>query len=130
MNNSQKKLKIAFLVERFPKLSETFILNQLTYLIKAGHEVDIFPSGRSGEKDMHRDIHQFRLLRRTHYPPTVPRNKIWAWIKFMGLVNVKPAVKKLIQLLRSQDFYRNQDMFHRFYLISLLKRTLRSLQKR
>jgi hypothetical protein len=69
MSDISKKLKIAFLVERFPKLSETFILNQLTYLVKAGHEVDIFPAGRSGEKMVHDEINRLRLLTRTYYPP-------------------------------------------------------------
>ncbi|WP_373497626.1 glycosyltransferase [Aquiflexum sp.] len=120
MNNSQKKLKIAFFVERFPKLSETFVVNQLSFLLNAGHEVDVFPVGRSGEKDMHRDIHQLRLLRRTNYPPIVPQNKIWAWIKFTGLVYVKPTLRTVVKLLKAQDFYRNQDMLRRFYLISLI----------
>lgn len=119
MNDTPKKLKIAFFVERFPKLSETFILNQLTYLIKAGHEVDIFPAGRSGEKMVHDEVHHLRLLRRTFYPPIVPQNKAWAWIKFTVLVNVKPALRTVVTLLKSQDFYHNQDMLHRFYLISL-----------
>jgi colanic acid/amylovoran biosynthesis glycosyltransferase len=119
MSDISKKLKIAFLVERFPKLSETFILNQLTYLIKAGHEVDIFPAGRSGEKMVHDEIQRLHLLRRTYYPPIVPQNKIWAWLKFTVSVNVKPAVRILVKLLKSQDFYYKQKMLHRFYLISL-----------
>ena len=39
-------MRIAFIVEVFPKLSETFILNQITGLIDEGHEVEIFPSRR------------------------------------------------------------------------------------
>ncbi len=35
-------MKIAFIVELFPILSETFILNQITGLIDRGHKVDIF----------------------------------------------------------------------------------------
>jgi len=107
-------------VERFPKLSETFILNQVTYLLKAGHVVDVFPVGRTEEKDMHQDIHQLRLLRRTFYPPIVPQNKIWAWLKFTMLVIIKPALRPVVKLLKSQDFYRKQDLLHRLYLISLV----------
>jgi colanic acid/amylovoran biosynthesis glycosyltransferase len=119
MSDISKKLKIAFFVERFPKLSETFILNQLTYLVKAGHEVDIFPAGRSGEKMVHDEINRLRLLSRTYYPPIVPENKVWAWLKFTLIVNVKPTVRTLVKLLKSQDFYNKQEMLHRFYLISL-----------
>ena len=34
-------MKILFVVGQFPKLSETFILNQITGLIDQGHQVDI-----------------------------------------------------------------------------------------
>ena len=35
-------MKIAFIVNGFPYLSETFILNQIISLIDLGHEVEIF----------------------------------------------------------------------------------------
>lgn len=35
-------MQIAFIVGHFPRLSETFILNQVTGLIDRGHQVDIF----------------------------------------------------------------------------------------
>ena len=35
-------MKIAFVVQGFPHLSETFILNQITGLLDRGHAVDIF----------------------------------------------------------------------------------------
>ncbi|MEN9519388.1 MAG: hypothetical protein RLZZ381_1976, partial [Cyanobacteriota bacterium] len=35
-------MRIAFLVDQFPSLSETFILNQITGLIDRGHEIDIY----------------------------------------------------------------------------------------
>ncbi len=35
-------MKIAFFVDQFPSVSETFILNQITGLIDRGHEVDIY----------------------------------------------------------------------------------------
>ena len=39
---SNKKLKIAVVVNQFPCVSETFILNQITGLIEKGHDVDSF----------------------------------------------------------------------------------------
>ncbi|TXG38858.1 glycosyltransferase [Seonamhaeicola maritimus] len=39
---SKKCLKIAFIVGRFPAVSETFIVNQIGALKKTGHHVDIF----------------------------------------------------------------------------------------
>jgi colanic acid/amylovoran biosynthesis glycosyltransferase len=42
--------RIAFLVESFPKLSETLILHQATGLLDAGHEVDVFGLDAPNEK--------------------------------------------------------------------------------
>lgn len=60
-------MKIAFLVDVFPKLSETAILNQITGLLDRGHEVDIFAAVRGREATVHPDVGKYRLLERTHY---------------------------------------------------------------
>jgi len=51
-------LKIAFIVEQFPTLSETFTLNQITGLIDLGHDVDINAANYSdGEtSEVHQDV--------------------------------------------------------------------------
>ncbi len=43
-------MEIAFIVEVFPKLSETFILNQITGLIDLSHDVEIFSMMKPEEK--------------------------------------------------------------------------------
>lgn len=60
-------MKIAFLVYGFPSLSETFILNQITGLIDAGHAVDIHASASPDTHKVHADVERYRLLERTHY---------------------------------------------------------------
>lgn len=60
-------MKIAFIVNRFPRLSETFVLNQITGLIDRGHTVDIFADQPSGEPTVHQDVADYRLLERTAY---------------------------------------------------------------
>jgi colanic acid/amylovoran biosynthesis glycosyltransferase len=60
-------MKIAILVHRFPELSETFVVNQVTGLIDAGHQVDLFASTAGKSDRVHADICRYRLLERTHY---------------------------------------------------------------
>jgi len=62
-------MKIAYFVDGFPKLSETFILNQIGDLLTRGHEVEIFPGYTSSETKYHSVIEKHRLLDRTHFPP-------------------------------------------------------------
>ncbi|MDL0120430.1 glycosyltransferase [Halobacterium salinarum] len=59
--------KVAFLVKSFPKLSETFILHQITGLIDAGHEVDIYALDDPGESTRHSEFSDYDLRSRTTY---------------------------------------------------------------
>ena len=85
------RMKIAFLVDSFPSISETFILNQITGLIDRGHEVDIYatrpemtgvrhylrkklsPNEGDTEK-VHAAVGEYNLMERTYAAPTIPAN--------------------------------------------------------
>jgi colanic acid/amylovoran biosynthesis glycosyltransferase len=85
-------MKIAFVVDRFPALSETFVLNQITGLIDRGHDVEIFSRGPRDEA-VHPDIRDYNLIERTHYWPTVPGQKLLRWLKGLGLLACEAAVR-------------------------------------
>lgn len=81
-------MKIAFVVQGFPHLSETFILNQITGLLDRGHAVDIFAFVRVAAPVLHPDIEAYQLLRRARYV-TVPKDK-WARVRSgLGLLRAK-----------------------------------------
>jgi colanic acid/amylovoran biosynthesis glycosyltransferase len=60
-------MKIAFFVNEFPSISETFIVNQLVGLIKRGHEIDIHAQQRRLEKEQHADVERYHLLSRCSF---------------------------------------------------------------
>ena len=68
-------MKIAFIVDSFPKLSETFILNQVTGLLDLGHDVQIFPTWHTSESKVHPDVTRYDLLARTHPIPPELSNR-------------------------------------------------------
>lgn len=68
-------MRIACVVEEFPVLSETFILNQITGLIERGHDVDLFAFDRRDASEAHPDVHRLGLLERTRYAPPLPASK-------------------------------------------------------
>ncbi|MFN6571202.1 glycosyltransferase [Dendronalium sp. ChiSLP03b] len=68
-------MKIAFIVNNFPVLSQTFILNQITGLIENGHEVDIY-AAPSNELIIHSDIKKFNLMQHTYYFTTPSKNHL------------------------------------------------------
>lgn len=61
------KMKVTYIVGIFPKLSETFVLNQITDLIDMGHDVEIISSNRPKEEVVHESVERYGLLSKTHY---------------------------------------------------------------
>ena len=60
-------MNIAFIVGKFPKISESYIINQITGLLDLGHEVEIYAQFRPDEGKTHPDVERYKLLDRTHY---------------------------------------------------------------
>jgi colanic acid/amylovoran biosynthesis glycosyltransferase len=60
-------MRIAFLAGAFPKLSETFVLEQIVKLLALGHDVRIFAFEAPDEPVRHAAIAEHRLLERTTY---------------------------------------------------------------
>jgi colanic acid/amylovoran biosynthesis glycosyltransferase len=93
-------MKVTFILQSFPCLSETFILNQITGLIDLGCEVRIIAFGKSGDPKQHPDVARYRLLDKTTYiqPP-----------KSKSACRFKAAVQTLSGFLRHPIFvYRLQ----------------------
>jgi colanic acid/amylovoran biosynthesis glycosyltransferase len=79
-------MKIAFILDVFPKLSESFVTNQITGLLDMGHDVRIFSSNRPNETQTPQDFDKYDLASRTHYAEPVPANKTCCRIKTVLLI--------------------------------------------
>lgn len=73
-------MRTAHLIGVFPKLSETFILNQLTGLIDRGHEVDIFDMSVGDLDVVHPDVERYSLLAHSRYI-SVPEDRTMRTLK-------------------------------------------------
>ncbi len=78
-------MRIAFIVGHFPRLSETFILNQVTGLLDRGHEVDIYADRVEDWSSVHPDVNRYRLRERTVQLQEIPNNYLWRVLKGIGL---------------------------------------------
>lgn len=81
-------MRIAFLVDQFPALSETFILDDIVGLIDRGHEVDIYANKIGNTDKMHPEVESYRLLARTFYAQ-MPANRFVRVFKALGLIATK-----------------------------------------
>jgi colanic acid/amylovoran biosynthesis glycosyltransferase len=97
-------MRIAVIVKRFPSASETFVLDQITGLIDRGHMVDIFALYKGDARTMHPDVTEYGLLDRTHYPPSVPRQRLMRAIK--GALILFDERKSARALWRTLDVFR------------------------
>jgi colanic acid/amylovoran biosynthesis glycosyltransferase len=83
-------MNIAFFVDRFPYISETFILNQVTGLLDRGHHVDIYARRIENQPLAHSEVEHYNLLNRTfqhgHCSPAMPKNKFLRLTKALGLI--------------------------------------------
>jgi colanic acid/amylovoran biosynthesis glycosyltransferase len=61
------KLKISIILNSFPTITETFIVNQITDLIDKGHEVKIFAFHKNSTEGLHQDIIDYNLIEKTTY---------------------------------------------------------------
>ena len=66
-------MRIAVVTGRFPTLSETFVLNQITGLIDRGHHVDIFADVPHADQIVHDEVERYGLSHRTHYFTALPK---------------------------------------------------------
>jgi colanic acid/amylovoran biosynthesis glycosyltransferase len=78
-------LRIAFIVDDFPSLSQTFIVEQIVGSIERGHQVDIYAEKRGNTEKVHRAILDYCLLDRTYYFTPIPDNLFWRSILGMGI---------------------------------------------
>lgn len=97
-------MKIAIIVKQFPKLSETFILNQITGLLDLGHDVGIFAYSNPHDKKIHPDVKKYRLMDRVYYFNR-PSNRLMRWLKGFGLLLTK-FHKAPSKLLESVDIFK------------------------
>jgi colanic acid/amylovoran biosynthesis glycosyltransferase len=60
-------MRVAFLLDRFPAISETYIVRQITGLLDLGHEVDIFAARHEDTGRVHPEVPQYDLMSRTTF---------------------------------------------------------------
>jgi colanic acid/amylovoran biosynthesis glycosyltransferase len=63
---TKRPLKVAVLLSQFPCISETFILNQINYLVEQGHQIDIYSYG-DDHQPVHPQVQKNRLIEKTRY---------------------------------------------------------------
>ena len=103
---SDHHLKVAFVVGAFPKLSETFILDQVTGLMDRGCEVDIYAERPEKEENLHPEAISYNVMERTFFADRgMPRNLLLRALN-AGFAMMKTMPRHTGPLLRALNFFR------------------------
>jgi colanic acid/amylovoran biosynthesis glycosyltransferase len=113
-------MRIAFILGDFPKLSETFILNQITGLIDRGQDVDIYSSKRGDFSVVHEEVKSYGLLKRVHYTPELPNCKLVRLLKaaYIGSRAFTSNCKGILRSLNVFKYHREAASLRLLYFIS------------
>ena len=120
-----KKINVAFIVHVFPKLSETFILNQITGLIDLGCNIDIFALESSNEDKIHEDVINYNLLNKVYYF-YIPNNgiqRLKRFIYYSSIIFLRSPIK-------FWRFFHNVNTYTIYNLINKLLYSFPFLLKR
>ena len=98
-------MKIAFILDSFPKVSETFVLNQILSLIDAGVDISIFVLNKSKENIIHEKYHEYELINKTTYAVRMPDNTIIKYMKGL-LIFLKYFMFKPLVVFKLLNFYK------------------------
>lgn len=118
-------MRILFVVEHFPCLSETFVLNQVTGLIDLGHDVTVYAVGKPVAPVVHQDFCKYNLNERTWLGPDIPQSKlkrIIVMLRNLPLLLFRCGLKdlRLLNLIRYGKTALNLSLF--YSALSLLNR--------
>jgi len=89
-------MKLAYMMSRFPKISETFILYEILEQERLGNTVEVYPLLREHQPVTHPEAE--RLVERAHFHPFISLSIIWANAHFM-LRNPVTYLKTLFEVL-------------------------------
>ena len=79
---SRKRLKVAYMMSRFPKLTETFILYEMLAVQQQGIQVEVYPLLREREEVVHPEAMQFVSV--AHFQPFISWPILRANLFFLG----------------------------------------------
>lgn len=93
---AKEKLKLAVVVSSFPTLSETFIVNQLIYLLNNGHDVTLLAYNKGDFSIIHQSIKDYNLLNKCLYYKYPSKRRIKRYFQIFKLLYKSKNVNWLL----------------------------------
>jgi colanic acid/amylovoran biosynthesis glycosyltransferase len=101
-SHSVSAMHIAYVVYRFPQLSESFILDQITGMLDLGQEVGIYAEVGPTDDPVHPQVEAYKLLERTRYLPGPSRSRLGSTRQVGHALLAKPGLVGWIMASRKK----------------------------
>ncbi|WP_163381589.1 glycosyltransferase family 4 protein [Cyclobacterium sp. SYSU L10401] len=95
-----KVKKVAFLLNEFPTLTETFILNQITFLIAKGIDVHIFSLYQGDFDQLHSQFQKYKLENKVTYVANICHSPLKRWMEATIFLNKEGFMKNIGALIK------------------------------
>ena len=120
-----RAVRIAYLVEEFPVLSQTFILNQIRGLLARGHELEIFAEWREPSEDWVPEPLRSELRNAMRCSPPIPRSRA---MRALGAIRIFARASReerdvLLRTINVSRFGSQAASLRLLYLAARLVRT-------
>jgi len=115
-NGAADKPEIMYVMGEFPTVSQTFILNQITDIIRRGYNISIY-AWRKGDVELaHPEVRQFDLLDKTVFAPALPKTIFGrGWFALTKCHHTFSTFKFFLQMMSVRKFgWDNIVPFRRF----------------
>ena len=83
------KRKVAFIVWKFPVISETFIINQVADLMDRGIEIEVFSFNKGDKENVSQSFYKYNILDKVHYLVTTSNH----------IIRLFSAIPKIIHII-------------------------------
>lgn len=110
--------KILFIVEVFPSITQTFIVNQIVALIKKGHLVQIYSYQKGTDSKVHKVIIENNLLNLTTFHEEIPAGKKIRLLNFIRWIVsnfTKIDWNEFYKIIRQKDFFSTEKFLELFF---------------
>jgi colanic acid/amylovoran biosynthesis glycosyltransferase len=109
-------MKIAFIIDEFPTITNTFILNQIAGVIDGGHQVTIFANFNSDTDIVHPIAKKYNLFEKCIFFSPRSSNLLKRLMEYMKLI-VHYLIRHPVFLLRTMIFFSKHKFKGPLYVL-------------
>ena len=99
------KKNLAFIVQYFPSITETFIVNQINSMIDLGFNVKLFAYNHGETTEVHESLKRYNLHHRAHYFVKPPINKTLRLLAFFKWISKRKKTRAIFAVANGVYFF-------------------------